>query len=173
MMKRIMIIGCGGAGKSTFAKRLHDILGYELIHLDLLYWKANWTPTPKEAWVRTVASIIQKDSWIMDGNYNSTIPERLARADTVIYFDFPAIVCVYNAVVRVIRSRLSGMKRSDIPENCPERINFEFIKWIIGYNRTNRPAYLGMLSEMHDKNIYYIKNYSDADKLLNILADKF
>jgi len=75
-MKKVLAIGCYGAGKSTFSKKLQSILKLELIHLDQYYYKPNWEEPEKEQWKQTVNNLVQKPSWIMDGNYKGTL-ERL------------------------------------------------------------------------------------------------
>ncbi|MEK6794860.1 MAG: hypothetical protein AABZ39_08795 [Spirochaetota bacterium] len=167
-MKRILIIGCGGAGKSTFAKKLSGILHHELIHLDMLYWKGNWIPTPSDTWTRIVRSVIKKREWIMDGNYSGTLPMRLKRADTVIYFDFPTVQCLWNAALRVIKGRFLGARRSDVPETCRERFDLDFFSWIFNYNRKHRARFMALLSgHKNRKNIFIIRGYAEANALLD------
>ena len=84
-MKRILVIGSGGAGKSTFAKRLGEILKLKVIHLDSLFWSAGWLEMPKDQWRAMVEELIKGDSWILDGNYGGTLDLRLAACDGVIF----------------------------------------------------------------------------------------
>ena len=91
IMKRVMVIGCGGAGKSTFSKKLGQLTGLEVIHLDQYYWKPNWEESDKEEWNQLATQLATKPSWIMDGNYGGTMDIRIARADTIIYLDFSTL----------------------------------------------------------------------------------
>jgi adenylate kinase family enzyme len=77
-MRRVLVIGSGGAGKSTFATRLAQLTGLPLFHLDALYWKPGWVETPKEVWSRTMGQLIAGARWVMDGNYGGTLEQRLA-----------------------------------------------------------------------------------------------
>src|SRR5690242_8971677 len=95
-MKRIAIIGSSGAGKSTLARRLGEITGIEVIHLDKIYWLPGWTEPSKEEWSQKVTEVIKGESWILDGNFGGTMETRLAACDTAILLDIPRSVCVYR-----------------------------------------------------------------------------
>src|SRR5688572_22342824 len=104
-MERVLVIGSGGAGKSTFAKRLAERLGLPLVHLDAIYWRDGWIETPKEEWRGIVARLIGEPRWVMDGNYGGTMDMRLAAADTVIFLDMPRVVCLWRVVKRYFQFR--------------------------------------------------------------------
>lgn len=104
-MKRIAIIGSPGAGKSTYAQRLSMITGIQVYHLDKLYWKPGWVETPKSEWVEFQQRIVNKEEWIIDGNYGATMDIRIQAADTVIFLDFPRRVCLWRSIKRDIRYR--------------------------------------------------------------------
>ena len=93
-MKRVMVIGCGGASKSTFSKQLHSITNLEVFHLDKYYWQPDWVESQTEEWNEQVVEISKKENWIIDGNYGSSMDIRIARADTIIYLDFSTINCI-------------------------------------------------------------------------------
>src|SRR4028119_1383871 len=99
-MKKVLVIGSGGAGKSTFARRLGEILRREVIHLDALYWHAGWIETPKPEWAERVAELVKRDEWIMDGNYSGTFDIRIKACDTLIFLDMPRLVCLRRVVKR-------------------------------------------------------------------------
>ena len=94
-MRRILLIGAGGSGKSVLAARIAAQSGLPLIHLDALFWKPGWVETPRDEWKRIVEELIQRDAWVMDGNYGGTLDLRLAACDTVLFLDFPPIVCLW------------------------------------------------------------------------------
>jgi adenylate kinase family enzyme len=137
-MKKIIIIGSGGAGKSTLARRLGDAAGLPVIHLDALYWKPHWTATPKEEWRRIVEREVEKESWIMDGNYGGTMEIRLAACDAVVFLDFPRIVCVYRIFKRWLRYR--NRRRPDVGEGCREQVDLEFFHWVWNFRKRTKPA---------------------------------
>lgn len=136
-MKRVLVIGSGGAGKSVLARRLHELTGLELIHLDRLYWKPGWVETPKDEWRETVAELLEGDGWIIDGNYGSTLEMRLAACDTVVYLCPPRLVCLGRALKRYYRHR--GRTRPDMGPECPEKIDLEFLRWIWNFSRRDAP----------------------------------
>lgn len=148
-MRRVLVIGSGGAGKTTFAARLGERTGLPVIHLDRLYWRPGWTETPKEEWEELVRDVIARDTWILDGNYGGTLAKRLAAADTVVFLDVPRVVCI----ARVLRRRLrhAGRSRPDVTDGCPERITWEFLRWIWTYPARRRPGVLELLAQFESR----------------------
>ena len=136
-MKRVLVIGSGGSGKTTFAKELAARTGLPLIHLDQLFWSPGWVPMPDDQWDALIAQLIARDSWIMDGNYGRTMAVRLEAADTVIFLDLPRVVCTWRILKRQLR--YFGRIRPDSAPGCPERITWEFISWVWTYPSRRRP----------------------------------
>ena len=130
-----MIIGNGGAGKSTLARALAEKLKLPLHHLDKLFWLPGWKEIGRDVMNEKVLKIISEDEWIIDGNYRRTIAERAEKADTIIYLNFNTLVCLYG----IVKRRLSNQKRTDITEGCPEKIDMQFFKWVMFYNYTTAP----------------------------------
>lgn len=159
-MKKILIFGSCGAGKSTFAKRLHEILDIETIHLDQHYWKPDWTKTESEEWQKRIAELIQGEQWIMDGNYRSTMDIRLPQADTVIWLDFPPAVCFY----RLCKRRLKN-NRADKLDGCRERVTFELLRWVLWkFPRENRKDIIKRLESVkNEKAIYILRSNEDIE----------
>ena len=155
-MQRIIIIGCGGAGKSTLARKLGEVLDLPVVHLDKLFWKPNWVETSREEFDALLAQELAKDKWIMDGNFNRTMPERIKHCDTIIYLDFSRVVCLMGVVKRVITTY--GTVRPDMGEGCPERIDFEFMKWVWNFNKNKRESYYKMLNEVEGIETIVLKN---------------
>lgn len=147
-MKKILIIGSGGAGKSTFARRLHELTGVELFHLDKLHWKPNWVEPTKAEWKRAVEDLIKKDSWIMDGNYGGTMEMRFAACDTVIFLDLPRAICVWRAIKRVLLYQKNS--RPDMAEGCDERFDLKFYKWIWDYPTRTKPRVEALINRFQD-----------------------
>lgn len=139
-MKRVLVIGSGGAGKSTFARQLGEITGLPVIHLDAEYWRPGWVEPPKAEWAARVAQLAGEERWIMDGNYGGTMPERIAAADTVVFLDLPRTTCLWSVLKR--RFRYRGRARPDMTEGCDERLTLAFLKWVWDYPKTRRPAIL-------------------------------
>ncbi|MEL6971000.1 MAG: adenylate kinase, partial [Bacteroidota bacterium] len=112
-MQRVMIIGCCGAGKSTVARRLHDLTDLPLQHLDQHYWLPNWQEPDKASWQAKVQALSDQPQWIIDGNYGGTLDIRLQRADTVIYLDYATPKCLWRITKRIWRYH--GQVRPDMP----------------------------------------------------------
>ena len=108
-MKRVLVIGSPGAGKSTFARNLRDKTGLPLYHLDNIWHKPDRTTISREEFDERLAAILAKDSWIIDGNYSRTLELRLQYCDTVFLLDYPLEVCLAGVSDRI------GKKRDDIP----------------------------------------------------------
>ena len=127
-MKRVIVIGCPGAGKSTFARKLAAKTGLPLHYLDMIWHRPDRTVIGREEFDRQLDKLVNEDKWIIDGNYARTLPKRLAHCDTVFFLDIPLEVCIEGA-----KSRL-GKERVDMPWEDNE-IDPEFLEWIIDFPR--------------------------------------
>lgn len=163
-MKRIVIIGCSGSGKSTLACQLGEKLNLPVVHLDRLFWKSGWQESTAEEFDTKLTVELEKSQWIMDGNFNRTIPARLAKCDTVIYLDYNRFVCLWGVICRVFKSY--GKTRPDMGDGCPERFDWEFLKWIWNFNRRNREKNYRYLYETPHAEIYAFKNRRQLKKFL-------
>ena len=162
-MRKVLVIGSGGAGKSTFARRLGELLNVEVFHLDALYWKAGWVETPKAEWAETVAEVARRDSWIMDGNYSGTLDIRLKACDTVIFLDMPRLVCLWRVLRRSIIYR--NRSRPDMGAGCQEKFDKEFIKfllWVWNYPKQTRPKIIELIRE-HSGGKTFVRLRSPAE----------
>ena len=167
-MNRVMIIGCGGAGKSTLARKLGEKTGLPVVHLDQIFWEpGNWQHLEKEEFDRRLRAEMEKPQWILDGNFNRTMELRLEACDTVIYLDYPRLVCLKNWLGRVIRNW--GHHRPDMAPGCNEWIDPEFAVWVWNFNRQYRKKYYALLEKTENKNIVILKSRRQADKFLETL----
>ena len=166
-MERIIIIGCGGAGKSTLARQLGEKLDIPVVHLDTLFWKPGWIEETAEEFDRKLAKELEKPKWIMDGNFNRTMPERVAKCDTIIYLDYNRLVCLWGVIKRNLTNR--GKVRPDMGEGCPERIDFGFLKWVWNYNRDKRERNYRLLNEAFHAETVVLKNRKMVKRFLNTL----
>lgn len=164
-MKRILIIGSGGAGKSTLAKRLGEILELPVIHLDRAYWKAGWEKPSKKEWSKKVDSLIAQHEWIMDGNFGGTLPQRMRRADAIILLDISRWVCLWRVAKRAVKYR--GMHRPDMTPGCHERFDLEFIRWIWNYPRKSKPAKVALLeASTPDQRVVVLQSSREISEFL-------
>ena len=144
--RRLLVVGAGGAGKSTLARRVGERLGLPVIHLDAHYWRAGWVETPADEWAAVVDRLIAGEAWVMDGNYGGTMPIRFERADTVVFLDLPRVLCLLSVIWRSIRHRRTP--RPDMAEGNPEKLDPAFLQWIWNYPRTKRPGVLRQLEAL-------------------------
>lgn len=147
-MQKVMILGCCGSGKSTLARQVAERLQLPLLHLDAHYWKSGWVEPTAEDWERQVTALVQQDAWVMDGNYNKTLDLRLPYADTVIYLDLPQWLCLWRVFKRWIQ--YAGKTRPDMAADCPERLEWEFLKYVWEFPKKRRPKLLQKLQSLPD-----------------------
>lgn len=167
-MKRVLIIGCGGAGKSTLARALGKKTGLPVVHLDQIWWApGNWQHVDRETFDGRILEEMEKPQWILDGNFNRTLPMRLEQCDTVIYLDFPRIICLLSWIGRVIRNW--GHARSDMAPGCAEWFDPEMATWIWNFNRENRERYYRLLNALEGKETIVLKNRRMVRRFLNSL----
>lgn len=166
-MERIMIIGCGGSGKSTLARQLGQKLGLPVVHLDKLFWTPGWVSVSQEEFDRLHEAALAEEKWIMDGNFDRTIPVRLQRCDTVIYLDFSRFACLMGVLKRVLTTY--GTVRPDMGEGCPERIDLDFLKWVWNFNKNKRQRNHRLLEEAVGVEIHIFKNRHQLKRFLKTL----
>ncbi len=155
-MKKVLIIGSPGSGKSTFARGLSKTTGLPLYHLDLIYWRKDKTTVSKEEFKKRLADVLGKEEWIIDGNYFSTMNERIRHADTIFFLDLPKDKCIEG-----VKKRLKT-KRLDMPW-IEEELDPDFIKFIENFD--TKPIY-ELLNRYQDKRIYIFRSHQEADEYI-------
>ena len=168
-MRRVLIVGCAGAGKTTFALALAEKTGLPLVHLDQIYWCGQWERLSREAFDSALQKELEKPEWIIDGNFDRTLPHRLQYCDTVFFFDLPRRTCLWGITKRVFQNY--GKSRQDMGGNCPER--FDRNKWqlyrtVWQFRKKNRQKYNELLKEF--PNVVIFKNRKQAKQYLREVA---
>lgn len=163
-MERIMILGCGGAGKSTMARQLGEATGLPVVHLDQLFWRENWQHIEKSEFDALVTREMEKSRWIIDGNYSRTIPMRLSKCDTVIYLDYPRWQCLLGVAKRIITTY--GRVRPDMGPGCKERFDWEFLQWVWNFNKNIRPKLYALLEQTENVQIILLKSRKEGKRFL-------
>ncbi len=173
-MKRVLIIGSSGSGKSTLARQLGARLELPVIHLDRHYWHPGWVGTPDAEWQQTVARLLQREQWVMDGNYRSTLRMRLNAADAVVFLDLPPWICALRALKRRIQYR--NRPRPDIAEGCNEPLFdpqlFQFIRHVLSYPDRAKPYVMKQLLQIADsKHVVLLRSPNDVNSFLSAPLD--
>lgn len=135
-MRKIIVIGSPGSGKSVLARTLGEMTGIPVHHLDALYWKPGWVPPPATDWERLQRSLVEGETWIIDGMYSRTLSIRLDACDTIVFLDFPTWLTTVRVVKRFLRYR--GRERPDMAPGCAERLDWEFVRFVWTFRSRRR-----------------------------------
>lgn len=142
--RRVLVVGSAGAGKTTFATRLGEVLGLPVIHLDSEYWRPGWQHPPADEWPARVDDLTAREDWVMDGNYGGTLERRLVRAHAAVFLDVPRLTCLRRVILRSWRYR--GGLGPGLPADCPERLEWQFLMWVWNYERRSRGRVISLLA---------------------------
>lgn len=160
-LKKVIVIGCSGAGKSTFSRKLSAKTNLPLYYLDMIWHRPDRTVIGRVEFDKRLSEIIEKDNWILDGNYARTLPMRLAKCDTVFFFDLPLEECIAG-----VKSRL-GKERVDMPWTENE-LDSEFLQWITDFPRDIVPE-INRYLEQFDKSVIRFHSRAEADRFISSL----
>jgi len=166
-MRRVLVLGSSGSGKSTFARQLSQATGLPMVSIDALYWRPGWQPSETAAFEQRMTEAAQQPAWIMDGNYLSQGVGALRRtlADTIFWFDLPRWVCMTGIMSRIIRSY--GQVRPEMAEGCPEQIDLEFFRYVWTYRAQQRPKLLAFFEGLRpDQTFVRFATRGEANRYL-------
>ena len=159
---KILILGCSGSGKSTFARALAAKTGLPLVHLDNVWWRADGSHISRDEFDRTLAGLLEGERWILDGDYSRTYEVRLRAADTVVFLDYPEDVCMDG-----IRRRV-GEERPDMPWT-ESTLDPELVAMVKNFAADNRPVLLALFKRYPEKQVITFTDRTQADRWLSEL----
>ena len=159
-MKKIVVLGCLGSGKSTFAIQLHNVTKLPLYHLDNIWWKRDRTHISRDEFERKLDELINRDSWILDGDYSRTYEKRIVACDTVFFLDYGVDVCMKGIINRI------GKERRDIPW-IDNKLNPELVKLVKEYETVEKPVLIELLNKYSDKDIIIHHSREEANDFIN------
>jgi adenylate kinase family enzyme len=169
MSKRILVLGPSGSGKTYLSRRLAALLKVESIHLDAQFWKPGWVGTPQDQWRDTVAALVRKPAWVIDGMYESTLNLRVPAADTIIVLERSRLACLWGVCVRMLKHR-GGRDRDDAPPR--QKLDRAFLKYIWQYPTKTRPIMLQHLRDgAQNKTVVFFRTRKQVRRLLVFLEN--
>ena len=166
--KKVIVIGNNGSGKSYFSTKLSEITDLPLIHLDVLFWKENWTHYRREEWANIQRELVSKDEWILDGMHISTLEIRFASADAIFFLDFDTSFCIES----VKKRQLEESSRADFPDHLDkhQRDFDEFVKGVAEFEEKRRPKIMGLHEKYPSKDFIVFKTRQEVDDYLKSIS---
>lgn len=166
---RILVIGCPGSGKSTLANQLAKQFSLPLVHLDFLFWIDDEETVSEEVFDEQLQVELEKEKWILDGNYIRTLERRMAYADTVVWLEFPRLLCCYRAFKRYF-----SFKGKMNPQGNPDRFDWDFLTFIWKFNANNRQQLLQAKKDFQTKGTFYhLRNNREVDQFKKSVGIEF
>ena len=162
-INKISIIGGSGSGKSTLANILSKTLNLPAVHLDAINFEANWVEIDKKKRDEIISSKCNEDKWIIDGNYNKTLKQRLEKADLIIWLDYSTFTFFKGICKRIFKN--FNKEKFEIP-GCKERLDFTFVKYVLTYNKKKRPQTLELLKDIPEHKVLTFKKQKDLNNWL-------
>lgn len=167
---KIVVMGFAASGKTTFSERLSKRFGIKIMHLDTYNFLDDWVERDRDEFRKIVEEFIEADDYIIEGNYTHFAPKRFEEADIIFYFNFNRFKCLYGQLKRHIKYR--GKIREEYITNCPEKTDFEFIKWILYKGRTKKRKKANIELVKKGKEFYIFKNRKQVNKYLASIGIK-
>lgn len=165
----MLVIGCSGGGKSTLAQALSARLNLPYISMDrAFFWLPGWKLRERSQIRSMIADAVQEDRWIMDGTGHATLDLRLPRAEALIWIRLPRLLCLTRVVLRWIR--YAGRSRPEMAEECPEKIDLEFLRYIWNFEKKQALSIVeGLAKYGPDVSVFVLDSRGDAGRLLALL----
>jgi adenylate kinase family enzyme len=166
-MRRVLVMGCPGSGKSTFAIALARRLGVPFVSIDRIYWQPGWREPDLDEFAAKMTAEAERPAWVIDGDYVSRGAGELrrSRADTVFWFDLPRWICMASIIARSVRTY--GRERPEMAAGCPEKIDLSFWRYVWTYRAEQRPKLVAYLDGLRpDQRLVRFAARADAERFL-------
>ena len=160
---KILILGCAGSGKSTLARNLGEKLDIPIFHMDQLFWKKGWVASSDKEMTLQLEQIVHRNDWIIDGNYNRFLPQRIPHADEIIYIQLPRWQNIWRVIRRFLQYR--EKTRPDLVEGCPEHLDWKFLSWIWQFQKKVHPQTIQQINASQ-KTYTILHSQKDIDQFL-------
>lgn len=167
---KIMIMGSAGAGKSTVARKLGEVYDVPVFHLDQCFWKPGWVMSTPEEQTEIHDKLMEKDDWIIDGNYSAFFETRAEHADKIIYLNVGRWQSFYRVLKRYFLNR--GKTRIDMAEGCEEKLDWEFLVWIWNYHSKDKYKWMEKLESIEDREVIILQNTKALNEYLSNLKEE-
>ena len=166
--KKVIVLGNNGSGKSYFSKKLAEITGLPLVHLDLLYWKENWTHPSREEWAEIQRKLVANEQWIIDGMHISTLEIRFKEADAIYFLDIDTCICLKNV------RRRETQERTDFPNRLDKQQgDFEtFERGVLEFEEKRKPKIIELHNKYPSKNFIMFKTRKEIDDYLKSFKEQ-
>ena len=164
-MKKVIVLGNSGSGKSTFTTLLADKLHIDFLHLDPLVYKYSWDNPEFEEMEKRVEELIYKDSWIVDGNFLNNALNRFKECDTIVFLDLNRFICMNSVIKR--HKKYKGKHRDSRSDDCDEKLTLSYLKWVVrDFYKTSRKTILKYIKDHPEKKVVILKNRRQVNNYL-------
>jgi len=159
-MRRVLVIGSAGAGKTTLSRHLAAKLDVPVHYLDLHHWDPGWTYRDRAKAREAVRALSATPAWVMDGNFAETFDLRMPRADTLVWLDYPRATCIRRILTRTIQDY--GKQKPDLPEGCPETFDMQVLRFAWRFPAQSRPEIVAAI-ERHGGHLNVFTLHDDRE----------
>jgi adenylate kinase family enzyme len=164
VVKKVVIIGSSGVGKTMLARKLSRVLKIRVYHLDRLFWKRKWQGMNRNTRIDILQQIVMRECWIIEGTYLKSSEPRLSAADTIIFLDMPPWLCLWRAFQRHREWR--GLRRCDIPKGCADKFGLRAIWKILVFPFQDRRKIIQRLRNRDSRQVFWLSSDEEVEAFL-------
>lgn len=163
--RRVIIIGSPGAEKGALARAVSERLKIPCIELERLYWRPGWKKPTTEEWKAQVTELANREEWVMEGTFPSTLDIRVARADWLVFVDAPMPVCFVRKLKQMIRGRKD--QKAEPAPGCPPRLDARLLRFIWNFPTSTAPRINTIIArERRNRTIFILRSKREQEEFL-------